>query len=78
MRMPADGRVTIPADIRERAGLSADSEIRVEFDGTAVRIVRVDPSELSRGARIVAHLRAHAGNSNLTTDELMEMTRGEE
>ena len=37
MRVTSKGQVTIPADIRERAGLLPHTE--VEFDGNAVRIV---------------------------------------
>jgi AbrB family looped-hinge helix DNA binding protein len=44
MRITAKGQVTIPAQIREQAGLLPHVEVNVEFDGNAVRIVRVQNS----------------------------------
>lgn len=38
MRISSKGRVTIPIDIRERAGLMPNSEVEFECDGTTVRI----------------------------------------
>lgn len=40
MRITSKGQVTIPAEIRERAGLLPHTEVEFEFDGKAVRIVR--------------------------------------
>ena len=40
MRITSKGQVTIPAEIREQAGLLPHTEVNVEFDGKAVRIVR--------------------------------------
>jgi AbrB family looped-hinge helix DNA binding protein len=42
MRITSKGQVTIPADIRERAGLLPHTEVDFEFDGEVVRIVRTD------------------------------------
>ena len=39
MRITSKGQVTIPADIRERAGLLPNTEVDFEFDGKVVRIV---------------------------------------
>ena len=76
MRVTSKGQVTIPADMRERAGLLPHTEVAFEFDGKFVRIVRV-PSRngRGRGARLVAHLRAR-GDVAMTTDEIMALTRG--
>ena len=41
MRITSKGQVTIPADIRERAGLLPHTEVEFEFDGKVVRVVRV-------------------------------------
>jgi len=40
MRITSKGQVTIPAEIRERAGLLPQTEVEFEFDGKVVRIVR--------------------------------------
>ena len=42
MRITSKGQVTIPADIRERAGLLPHTDVDFEFDGEVVRIVRTD------------------------------------
>lgn len=77
MRITSKGQVTIPADLREKAGLLPDTEVTFEFDGTAVRIAPVRPdAPENRGARLVAHLRGR-GDVTMTTDELMALTRGE-
>jgi AbrB family looped-hinge helix DNA binding protein len=75
MRITSKGQVTIPIDIRERAGLMPHTEVEFEFDGTAVRIrqakVRRQPG---RGDRLIAHLRG-GGDVALSTDEIMALTR---
>jgi len=40
MRITSKGQVTIPAEIRLRAGLLPNTEVDFEFDGKVVRIVR--------------------------------------
>jgi AbrB family looped-hinge helix DNA binding protein len=78
MRITSKGQVTIPVDIRERAGLLPHTEVEFKFDGKSVRIVRAKaPGKNSRGARVVAHLRKHGRAIKMTTDEIMALTRGE-
>jgi AbrB family looped-hinge helix DNA binding protein len=75
MRITSKGQVTIPADIRERAGLLPETEVDFEFDGEVVRIVRASASRTqSRGARLVAHLRGR-GDIAMSTDDIMALTR---
>lgn len=75
MRITSKGQVTIPAEIRERAGLLPHTEVEFEFDGTVVRIVRAKTRDTnSRGARLVAHLRER-GDVAMSTDEIMALTR---
>jgi len=77
MRITSKGQVTIPADIRERAGLLPHTEVDFEFDGKAVRIVRTDArGKPGRGARLVAHLRRR-GAIAMSTDAIMALTRDE-
>ena len=78
MRITSKGQVTIPADIREQAGLLPHTDVEFHFDGTDVRLVRTAASRADgSGDRVVAHLRAHPGDVPLTTEEIMAMTRGE-
>lgn len=75
MRITSKGQVTIPADIRQRAGLLPHTEVEFELDGKAVRIVRArNAGKDGRGRRVVAHLRAR-GDVAMTTDAIMALTR---
>jgi len=79
MRITSKGQVTIPADIRAKAGLLPNTEVAFEYDGNVVSIVRAEPKQggkLSRGEQIVARLRGR-GKGGMTTDEVMELMRGE-
>lgn len=77
MRITSKGQVTIPADIRERAGLLPNTDVAFEFDGTSVRIVKAKGGKRDRrGARLVAHLRGR-GDVGMTTDEIRALTRGD-
>jgi AbrB family looped-hinge helix DNA binding protein len=75
MRITSKGQVTIPAEIREQAGLLPHTDVNFEFDGKAVRIVRARPRKNDgRGARLIAHLRGR-GDVAMSTDAIMALTR---
>jgi AbrB family looped-hinge helix DNA binding protein len=80
MRVTSKGQVTIPAHIRERAGLLPNTEVEFSFDGEAVQLRRAvhRTRKPSRGERLIAHLRAHKGGLKMTTDEILALTRGED
>ena len=78
MRITSKGQVTIPADIREQAGLLPHTDVDFAFDGKTVRIFPAKPRKAhSRGARLVAHLRGR-GDIPMTTDAIMALTRADE
>jgi AbrB family looped-hinge helix DNA binding protein len=75
MRITTKGQVTIPADIRQRAGLLPHTEVDFEFNGETVRIVAaVNRRKDSRGTRLIAHLRGR-GDVAMSTDAIMALTR---
>jgi AbrB family looped-hinge helix DNA binding protein len=77
MRITSKGQVTIPAEIREKAGLLPHTDVDFEFDGNAVRIVPADMSKrASRGARVIGHLRGR-GDVAMSTDEILALTRAD-
>jgi AbrB family looped-hinge helix DNA binding protein len=77
MRITSKGQVTIPAEIREQAGLLPHTEVDFKFDGKVVRIVPAARRRKDgRGARLVAHLRAR-GDIAMSTDAIMALTRDE-
>ncbi len=76
MRITSKGQVTIPPDLRQRAGLLPHTKVEFEFDGTAVRIVRAaDQRPDGRGARLIDRLRG-SSSVRMTTEEIMDLTRG--
>jgi AbrB family looped-hinge helix DNA binding protein len=77
VRITSKRQVTIPADIREKAGLLPHTQVEFEYDGSAVRIVRaVKSRKESRGEKVIRVLRGSA-TRKMTTDEIMALTRGE-
>ncbi|MEU0095530.1 AbrB/MazE/SpoVT family DNA-binding domain-containing protein [Kribbella sp. NPDC006257] len=76
MRMNSKGQVTIPAELRHKHHLHEGDELEVmEGPNGELTIVRVQDSE-TRGQRLVREMRGRA-TTNLSTDELMELLRGE-
>jgi len=77
MRVTSKGQVTIPADIREKAGLMPNTEVEFEFDGTETRIFRARAAANGgRGARLIAHLKG-GGDVAMSTDAILALTRGD-
>ncbi len=76
MRITSKGQVTIPAELREKAGLMPNTEVEFELDRRGVRIRRASgkPARATRGAAAVSRLRGRA-NVKLTTDEILALTR---
>lgn len=76
MRITSKGQVTIPADIRAKAGLLPDTEVEFSFDGQVVTLRAARARKESRGARLVRQMRGR-GNVGLPTDAIMALTRKE-
>ncbi len=75
MRMTTKGQVTIPIAIRERLGLVPGNTVEFEVDGDAVRVKKAAGNQ-QLGRRLIETLRGR-GDVELTTDEIMALTRGE-
>ena len=78
MRVTSKGQVTIPQDIRNQLGLLPHTSVEFEFAGDHARIrkARRQAGEHGRGRLAVEGLRGTADN-RMTTDEIMQLTRGE-
>jgi len=75
MRITSKGQVTIPIELREKAGLLPNSEVEFELDGRGVRIVRDSTARGSgRGAAVVGRLRGRATVS-MSTEQILALTR---
>lgn len=75
MRLNSKGQVTIPAALRQKHNLHEGDDVEVVEDGATLRIVRVQGGP-SRGRRLASAMRGRARTS-MSTDELMELLRGE-
>jgi AbrB family looped-hinge helix DNA binding protein len=75
MRITSKGQVTIPVEIREKAGLLPHTDVNFVLEGKVVRLVPAAAKRRDgRGARLVAHLRGR-GDVAMSTDEIMALTR---
>lgn len=77
MLMNGKGQVTVPAEIRAEEGWRPGDEFEFAREDGRV-VLRQVPSKETRGARFVRGI-SGTGTANMdkTTDELMEMLRGE-
>jgi len=75
MKITSKGQVTIPATIREKAGLLPDTEVEFVLEGKRVYLRKARAHR--RGRKLVQALRGK-GTIRMTTDEIMALTRGEE
>lgn len=78
MRITSKGQVTIPMEIRTKAGLLPHTEVDFDFEDGVVKLRprRTTAGRPSRGQRLIAHLQGSA-DAGLNTDEIMALTRGD-
>lgn len=69
MRVTQKGQVTIPQDVRVVLGIRAGTDVRFELDGDGARLVVADDA-----ASEIGRMRG-AGDVELTTDEILALTR---
>ena len=77
MRITSKGQVTIPVEIREKAGLLPNTEVEFVLErGGEVRLVKAKVTTRGgRGAEALRRLRG-SGTVRMSTDEIMALTRG--
>ena len=74
MRITSKGQVTVPAHIREKAGLLPSTEVDFVLSGDRVYLRKAGTARLGR--QVVEALRGK-GTVRMTTDQIMALTRGE-
>lgn len=74
MRITSKGQVTIPVEIRNKAGLLPDTEVEFHVRGKTV-VVKKASKAPRRGRRLLAAMRGKA-RKRLTTDAILALTRG--
>jgi len=79
MRITSKGQVTIPQEVRERAGLMPGTDVAITYDGRTVEIVKAQKlNRPTRGEQIVRRMRGTAtAKLKMTTDEIIKLMRGE-
>ena len=75
MRITSKGQVTIPANIRETAGLLPQTEVEFALERGKV-VIRKAPHSTRRGRKLVETLKGK-GAVRMSTDQIMALTRGE-
>ena len=77
MRITAKGQVTIPQEVRERAGLMPGADVEFEIEAGAVRLIKMtrDGPRKTRGQKLIDRLRG-GGDFKMTTDEILALMRG--
>ena len=81
MRLTEKSQVTVPKRVRERLRIGPGDRVDFTMDDDGVHLVKLDPppADETRGQELVRLLR-EAGrryaSSGMTTNEIMEMTRG--
>jgi AbrB family looped-hinge helix DNA binding protein len=79
MRITSKGQVTIPQAIREKLGLLPHTEVEFHIVGDGVRMRKARRAKgIDRGEMIVAHLKGRGHKRFRSTDELMQLQRGED
>jgi AbrB family looped-hinge helix DNA binding protein len=80
MRITSKGQVTIPKQVREKLGLQLGDEVGFREEGQTMIVEKAEvPAAENVGLALVRHLQEmgrKAKRTPMTTEELMELTRG--
>jgi len=74
MRITSKGQVTIPIEIREKAGLLPDTEVEFKMSGNNIFLKKIGSS--SRWSRGLIQQMRRKAIAKMTTDEILALTRG--
>lgn len=74
MRVTEKGQVTIPKDLRDALGIGAGTEVEFERRNDTI-VVRKSVRQPTHGRRLAKRLEGR-GDVDMTTDEIMALTRG--
>lgn len=74
MRVTSKGQVTIPIEVRQKAGLLPNTEVEFVVRGNTVIVKKAEKTS-RRGRRLLAVMRGKA-SKRLSTDQIMALTRG--
>jgi AbrB family looped-hinge helix DNA binding protein len=72
MRITSKGQVTIPLEMRDKAGLLPGTDVEFAFEDGKLCVSKSEQG--TRGRRVVERMRGK-GSIRMTTDEIMALTR---
>jgi AbrB family looped-hinge helix DNA binding protein len=75
MKITSKGQVTIPQEIREKFGFLPHTEVEFIVEDDKVRLVKKKTVH-AFGKKVVNHMRGR-GTVEMSTDEIMSLTRGD-
>lgn len=75
MRITSKGQVTIPQEIRLKAGLLPDTDVEFELRDEGV-FLRKAKGQTLRGSALIERMRRVNPSIEMSTDEIMALTRG--
>ena len=82
MKLTVDGQITIPEHIRQQAGLSPDSELEIRYENGRFWLEKITTDSETKRRKIRQAIRQVEGSANanldLSSDEVMRMTRSED
>lgn len=78
--LTSKGQITVPKAIRDSLSIGPGSRVRFAQEGKRVYLLPEPKTRKERRAEIEARLRSVVGilKAGMTTDELMDLTRGED
>ncbi len=75
MRVTSKGQVTIPIEVREKAGILPNTEVEFEIIKNKVFLKKAK-NQPKRGKDLIKQMQGR-GTVKMTTDEIMALTREE-
>lgn len=82
MKLTADGQITIPEYIRQQAGLLPGSELEIRYENGRLWLEKAHADNGAKRQKILQAMKQVEGSANanldLSTNDIMRMTRGEE
>lgn len=76
MQITSKGQITIPNEFRIKYGLLPHMEVEFKEVKGNLCIVKAKKKKVSRGVAIINRMRSAKIAKRMTTDEIMELTRG--
>lgn len=77
MKLTADGQITIPEAVRRALGWQPGTEVALEVEGNALRVVEAGEARAARMREAIGSV-AGIAKGERTTDDVMRLTRGED